>query len=392
MGNSSVGSTNRPRLLASQTSQTSVSSPGANISSLTSSHHPASTVASTAAAQLASITSFIQQYGNSAGSSTYSSLLNHHNHHLSNSEANMGAILPVSVPPVVTTSNTLPVSNANINLSNQQQLDQSSSFGTSNSTSSTQITNNSLTRVFSILLKMIRELMNCVDPNSADNVGSILKDQSKMVLANEQETRKAEQRKLKKLIYRVNQKLESPWNWLVSIMDATEAQLRFGSSLNGLLNDSSSASLLDSQHQTQYLRHLEEKALLSNYYNSGSYVSGSLASNVGGSGTSGLASNSSSSYTSSRFGSGIDARRKLNIMQHQHLQYVNSSISNVASNASLISSSALGSQTQSSTHSRTNVPVAGSNPSNVSSTPAVHSNFDLNLKNINAIRNNINVN
>lgn len=92
-------------------------------------------------------------------------------------------------------------------------------------------------------------------------------------------------------------------------MDSTEAQLRFGVSLSSSQTDDLSVSA------TQYLRHLEERALLTNYFNSAnSNSSASGANHVNyaiGTGP----------FLSSRFGSGIDARRKLTIMQHQHQQF-----------------------------------------------------------------------
>jgi len=62
------------------------------------------------------------------------------------------------------------------------------------------------------------------------------------------------------LVDEVNKKLDSPWLWLVSLMDTTEAQLRFGASL-------SASDLGHSTNALQYLRHLEERALLTNYFN-----------------------------------------------------------------------------------------------------------------------------
>jgi hypothetical protein len=93
-------------------------------------------------------------------------------------------------------------------------------------------------------------------------------------------------------------------------MDSTEAQLRFGVSLSSSHTDELSVSA------TQYLRHLEERALLTNYFNSSSNAASNTSSHVNyaiGTGP----------FLSSRFGSGIDARRKLTIMQHQHQQFQN---------------------------------------------------------------------
>ena len=54
------------------------------------------------------------------------------------------------------------------------------------------------------------------------------------------------------LLEYLNQRLDSTWKWLGTLMDSTEAQLRFGCSL--------SASIADS-NVTSYLKSLEDKAI-----------------------------------------------------------------------------------------------------------------------------------
>lgn len=71
----------------------------------------------------------------------------------------------------------------------------------------------------------------------------------------------------------VNSRLEAAWNWLVAIMDCTEAQLRFGSSLSSIQQFSLAAAAASADSTSgglsasQYIRHLEERALVTNYYN-----------------------------------------------------------------------------------------------------------------------------
>lgn len=70
----------------------------------------------------------------------------------------------------------------------------------------------------------------------------------------------------------VNSRLEAAWNWLVAILDCTEAQLRFGSSLSSiqqfsLATSASADSASGGLSASQYIRHLEERALVTNYYN-----------------------------------------------------------------------------------------------------------------------------
>ena len=168
--------------------------------------------------------------------------------------------------------------------------------------SSVSITNNTLGRLFSILLKLIRDLINdlCSTSEFDAKVGRGRK----------------RRKRARRLVAKVNERMESCWQWLASLMDSCEAQLRFGAALStSQMNELSTSA-------TQYLRHLEERALLTNYFNnnqgqaqgqssSSGYYNYYSANVVGGSGP----------FVSSRFGSGIDARRKLNIMQHQHQQF-----------------------------------------------------------------------
>lgn len=86
-------------------------------------------------------------------------------------------------------------------------------------------------------------------------------------------------------------------------MDCTEAQLRFGSSFSSMQQYGPNEFTA-----SQYIRHLEERALVANYLNTSATGSTFVGGSGGGVGTT----------ISSRFGSGIDARRKLHIMQLQH--------------------------------------------------------------------------
>ena len=194
-------------------------------------------------------------------------------------------------------SGIIPTSNTGINSSSQ--ID---SVTPMNTPSSITITNNTLARVFSILLKIIKELVSHLYQTNTNK-----------------ESDKEIKKKLKKIILSFHEKIDIPWQWLVSLMDTTEAQLRFGLSLSGMQSNENNS------HSTQYLRHLEERALLTNYFNSlGNQISNSSNNSNGG----------YNNYYSninvitggpflSRFNSSVDARRKLTIMQHQHQQFAN---------------------------------------------------------------------
>jgi len=235
------------------------------------------------------------------GSNSFSNILNNSNIIL-DSHRNHGHHSHQHHTTANLTANTIPTSNSAISGS-VPQTELISSFNTPSSAS---LTNNTLARVFSILVKLIRDLLNNVYLERIEH---------QKFLNNKKESKnhkKAVSKYLQKITKKINKKLESPWQWLVSLMDSTESQLRFGASLSA-----SQMSEL-STNATQYLRHLEEKALLTNYFNNhgnssqnnyGYYSSNNL---VGG-----------GPFISSRFGSGIDARRKLNIMQHQHQQFAN---------------------------------------------------------------------
>ena len=95
-------------------------------------------------------------------------------------------------------------------------------------------TNNTLARSFSLIMRLIRELLNTLyrkDDKIFDIQG------------------------FSNLFELVNSKLETTWQWLVSILDTTESQLRFGCASNSLNMDSSIA---------QYLKSIEDKAMSSN--------------------------------------------------------------------------------------------------------------------------------
>jgi hypothetical protein len=182
-----------------------------------------------------------------------------------------------------------------------------------NTPSSITITNNTLARIFSILIKLIHELLaETIVSHSKNNTTTT---SSSLHIVH------------RRLIKRLHQKLDMPWKWLVTIMDSTESQLRFGASLSA-----SQANDL-SMSATKYLRHLEERALLTNYFNNsqtgvGAGGGGGSSSSSGSayySGVSGGSGGGGGPFISSRFGSGIDARRKLTIMQHQHQQFSNMS-------------------------------------------------------------------
>ena len=238
----------------------------------------------------------------------------HHNHH---NHANSGTSSSSSNihHHIGSTSNTIiPTSNSAINqlsasshliegnnANNSQIASTSASASTIiapfNTPSSITLTNNTLARIFSILLKLISELLS-VHVNSNNH-----KNQTE------------------KLTRKLNKKLDAPWRWLVTIMDSTESQLRFGASLSATQTNELSTSA------TKFLRHLEEKALLTNYFNNNnSSVGANSCGSTSGSGSSVAGAGyygAGGPFISSRFGSGIDARRKLTIMQHQHQQFAN---------------------------------------------------------------------
>ncbi len=153
---------------------------------------------------------------------------------------------------IATNVNVVPTSNSSISGS-APQTEMASSLNTPSSVS---LTNNTLARVFSILVKLIRDLLSTIYTERFDQYkqqmsGKLDKKEYKRIVL----------KYLQKLIRRINKKLDGPWQWLVSLMDSTEAQLRFGASLSASqINDLST-------NATQYLRHLEEKALLTNYFN-----------------------------------------------------------------------------------------------------------------------------
>lgn len=226
----------------------------------------------------------------------------HHHHHLGSATNSNSNNISTSLAPS---------SSSAINqLSSVHLIDQSGTQSTPfNTPSSITITNNTLARIFSILLKLIRELL-------AETVVS--KKCTKQAT-----TTSKTSTDYRRLVKRLHQKLDMPWKWLVTIMDATESQLRFGASLSASQSSELSTSA------TKFLRHLEEKALLTNYFSNSQ-------TGTGGGGSSGTSSNAAGGYygsgggagvggggpfISSRFGSGIDARRKLTIMQHQHQQF-----------------------------------------------------------------------
>jgi hypothetical protein len=163
----------------------------------------------------------------------------------SNINSTMGSVNLSS--NLVSSSGTLPSSNSGIN--NASSLDLSSASAAAaaasaaNTPSSTSITNNTLSRIFAILIKLVRELLNYVDANLKRN------------------NLNCSHREMLSVIEKISERLDAPWHWLVSIMDATEAQLRFGSALSSTqINELGTSG-------AQYLRHLEERALLTNYFN-----------------------------------------------------------------------------------------------------------------------------
>jgi hypothetical protein len=116
------------------------------------------------------------------------------------------------------------------------------------------------------LIKLIRDLLNNV---YLEKKASLLllngnnKNDGKMLISKEkrEQNQKIMEKQLENLIEYVNKKLDSSWQWLISLMDATEAQLRFGTSLSASQNDFYNSNAM------QYLRHLEERSLLINYLN-----------------------------------------------------------------------------------------------------------------------------
>lgn len=158
-----------------------------------------------------------------------------------------------------TTITAIPTSNSSIS----GPINQNESISSYNTPSSNAITNNTLTRVFSLLVKLIRELITSVYTESRQPSNqSYKKSPGKSNKRSDSSEDSLNLQNLRELIMRVNEKLESPWQWLVSLMDATEAQLRFGASLS-----SSQGDLGSNNNALQYLRHLEERALLTNYFN-----------------------------------------------------------------------------------------------------------------------------
>jgi E3 ubiquitin-protein ligase EDD1 len=95
-------------------------------------------------------------------------------------------------------------------------------------------TNNNLARSFSVIMRIIRELLNTIYQKD-DKLFDVQSFYS--------------------LIEIVNGRLEHTWQWLVNILDSTEAQLRFGCASNSLNIESSVA---------QYLKSIEDKAITSN--------------------------------------------------------------------------------------------------------------------------------
>ena len=98
----------------------------------------------------------------------------------------------------------------------------------------TSSTNNTLARSFSVIMRQIRELLNTIYQKD-DKVFDI--------------------QGFYNLIEYVNGKLEPTWQWIINILDTTEAQLRFACASNSLNVDSSIA---------QYLKGIEDKAISSN--------------------------------------------------------------------------------------------------------------------------------
>ncbi len=163
--------------------------------------------------------------------------------------------------PPPPTSNNLPTSNSSIS----GPINQNEYVSALNTPSSTSITNNTLARVFSLIVKLIRELLNTVYTEKRSLLAQL---NSKVAGGAKQSSGRAERQhnqrvvsqSVRLLVEEVNKKLDSPWHWLISLMDATEAQLRFGASL-------SASDFGHSTNALQYLRHLEERALLTNYFN-----------------------------------------------------------------------------------------------------------------------------
>ena len=180
---------------------------------------------------------------------------NHHHHQQQQIHVTSGSSTGLML-------NSLPTSNSSIS----GPVPHNECVSSFNTPSSIAITNNTLARVFSILVKLIRDLISTVylekkaalllSKSKADNSGRIVLNRHQR-----EQSQRALVDFLDRLIRRVNKKLDSPWQWLVSLMDATESQLRFGASLSASQSDFHSTSAL------QYLRHLEERALLTNYFN-----------------------------------------------------------------------------------------------------------------------------
>lgn len=157
-----------------------------------------------------------------------------------------------------TTTTTMPTSNSSIS----GPINQNECISSYNTPSSNAITNNTLARVFSLLVKLIRDLINSVYSETHQSTNPNKKSPGKSSKRNNNTHDKLTLQNLRSFIEMVNKKLESPWQWLVSLMDATEAQLRFGASLSTSQGDFGS-----NNNALQYLRHLEERALLTNYFN-----------------------------------------------------------------------------------------------------------------------------
>lgn len=158
--------------------------------------------------------------------------------------------------------NILPTSNSSIS----GPIPQTEAVSSFNTPSSNAITNNTLGRVFSVLIKLIRELMNAVYAEkhaqlTRSNNQALIKSTKTISKSEKQRNQRLVFQALNELINEVNRKLDAPWRWLVSLMDATEAQLRFGASLSSSVGDFG-----NNTNALQYLRHLEERALLSNYF------------------------------------------------------------------------------------------------------------------------------
>ncbi|RNA07304.1 E3 ubiquitin- ligase UBR5-like, partial [Brachionus plicatilis] len=200
-------------------------------------------------------------------------------------------------------SSTLTTSNLAINNNTSATTPATTSAGSEtkacaqNTPSTVQITKNTLSRVFSILVKQVRDLLNSLGPNGEH------------------------QQQQQQLKSSVDDILMPAFDWMSSIMESSEAQLRFATAFTSIQ--------LNASDSTDYLRHLEQKTLLNNYYTNNSLLFAAANTTTATNATTTTTANSSTSssvlntsapasHYSTRFGSGIDARRKLNIMQHQH--------------------------------------------------------------------------